>query len=231
MSTPVDLNLYNKVKDTVYKRIPKHSAYRSGIVVQEYKKKFSKKYGRNKTPYKGKKTRKKGISQWFDERWTNQHGEIGYKNKNDVYRPSIRITKNTPTTFRELNKKQIKRARTEKYRKGRVARFKKGGGIGTSKVKQKTPPKTNTLKIKKVKFNENPVSIKWSQSPRSEEDFYYSSSKNNEGRKLKTRKEINQNKRTRQSVRVNYENRRREEDLMDMFLGKIPLYSVNKKGG
>lgn len=231
MPNPVDLKLYNKVKDNVYKRIPKHSAYRSGIVVQEYKTKFSKKYGRNKTPYKGKKTRKKGISRWVDERWTNQRGEIGYKHKNDVYRPSVRITKNTPTTFRELNKKQIKRARTEKYRKGRVARFKKGGGIGKSKCKMPTPPTKSTRKIKKVKFNENPVSIKWSQSPRSEEDFYYASRKNKEGRKLKTRKEINQNKRARQSVRVNYENRRREEDMMDMFLGKIPLYPINKKGG
>jgi hypothetical protein len=125
MPKPVDLKLYNKVKENVYKRIPKHSAYRSGIVVREYKTEFSKKYGINKTPYKGKKTRKKGISRWFDERWTNQRGEIGYKNKNDVYRPSIRITKNTPTTFKELNKKQITRARTEKYRKGRVSRFKK----------------------------------------------------------------------------------------------------------
>jgi|TARA_B110000285_G_scaffold234152_1_gene310109 hypothetical protein len=135
MATPVDLNLYNKVKDIVYKGIPKHSAYRSGILVQKYKKDFSKKYGRNKSPYKGKKTRKKGISRWFDEKWTNQRGEIGYKNKNDVYRPNIRITKNTPTTFKELNKKQIKRARTEKYRKGRVARFKKGEGIRPIKVK------------------------------------------------------------------------------------------------
>ena len=150
MPEPVDQILYNKVKATIYKRIPKHSAYRSGIVVQEYKKKFAKKYGNNKSPYKGQKTRKKGISRWFDERWTNQRGEIGYKNKNDVYRPSIRITKNTPTTFSELNKKQIKRARTEKYRKGRVARFKKGGGIGTSKVKKNNTPEKNTRKIKKV---------------------------------------------------------------------------------
>merc|ERR1711965_198967 len=108
------------------------------------------------------KIEKNGISRWFDERWTNQRGEIGYKNKNDVYRPSIRITKNTPTTFSELNKKQIKRARTEKYRKGRVGRFKKGGGIATSKVKKYTPPTKNTRKIKKVKFNEDPISIKWS---------------------------------------------------------------------
>tara|TARA_B100000035_G_scaffold275713_1_gene252884 strand:+ start:82 stop:480 length:399 start_codon:yes stop_codon:yes gene_type:complete len=126
MPEPVDLDLYNKIKKNVYKKIPKHSAYRSGIVVQKYKKSFSKKYG-NKSPYKGKKTRKKGISRWFDEKWVNQRGEIGYKNKNDIYRPSIRINKNTPTTHNELTKKEIKKARSEKYRKGRVKRFKKGG--------------------------------------------------------------------------------------------------------
>ena len=231
MPEPIDLKLYDKVKKNVYKRIPKHSAYRSGIVVQEYKNKFSQKHGKNKSPYKGKKTRKKGISRWFDERWTNQRGEIGYKNKNDVYRPSIRITKNTPTTFKELDKKQIKRARTEKYRKGRVARFKKGGGIGTSKVKKNTPPKSNTRKIKKVKFNEDPISIKWSQSPRDEEDFYYSNGKNKKGVKIKTRKEINKNKRLRLTAKVKYENRKQEEDLIDMMLGKIPLYPINKGGG
>ena len=64
--------------------------------------------------------KKKGLSRWFLEKWTNQRGKVGYKNKNDVYRPRFRITKKTPTTFKELNKKQINRARTEKYTKGRV---------------------------------------------------------------------------------------------------------------
>ena len=36
-----------------------------------------------------------------------------------------RITKKTPVTLKELSKKQIKRARREKTRKGRVKRFKK----------------------------------------------------------------------------------------------------------
>ena len=125
MSSPVDQKLYDKVKSQVYKDIPKHSAYRSGIVVQKYKKAFTKKYGKRKQPYKGnkKKTQKRGLKRWFDEKWVNQRGEIGYKHKNDVYRPSKRITKKTPVTFSELSKKRIKKARTKKYRKGRVNRF------------------------------------------------------------------------------------------------------------
>jgi hypothetical protein len=43
MPNPRDNILYNKIKKKVYKKNPKHSAYRSGILVQEYKKAFKKK--------------------------------------------------------------------------------------------------------------------------------------------------------------------------------------------
>tara|TARA_B110000967_G_C18834277_1_gene535747 strand:- start:26 stop:973 length:948 start_codon:yes stop_codon:yes gene_type:complete len=133
---PVDNKLYNKTKKYIYKKYPKHSAYRSGLLVKKYKKDFTKKYGKRRQPYIGKRTKKKGLSRWFLEKWTNQRGKVGYKNKNDVYRPQFRITKKTPTTFNELNNKQINRARTEKYTKGRVFRFKKGGNK-TKKIKNK----------------------------------------------------------------------------------------------
>jgi len=124
MPVPRDKKLYKRVKKKVYKQIPKHSAYRSGILVQQYKKSFKKKYG-NKGPYMGKKTKKKGLSRWFLEKWKNQRGKIGYKYKSDVYRPTHRITKKTPITFSELTKKQLKRARSIKLKKGRVNKFKR----------------------------------------------------------------------------------------------------------
>jgi hypothetical protein len=40
-----------------------------------------------------------------------------------VYRPTIRITKDTPITFNELTKEQIERAKKEKYLNGRVKKF------------------------------------------------------------------------------------------------------------
>jgi len=126
MPKPRDLKLYNSIKNKVYVSIPKHSAYRSGIVVKRYKKTFKKKYGNNNS-YIGKRTRKKGLRRWFDEKWVNQRGKIGYKYKSDIYRPSKRITKKTPITYKELTKKQIKRVRKEKYKTGRVRRFKGGG--------------------------------------------------------------------------------------------------------
>ena len=75
-----DKKLYEKIKNTVYADIPKHSAYRSGILVQKYKEAFKKKYkNTRKKPYKGNRTKKKGLRRWFDEEWVNQRGEVGYK--------------------------------------------------------------------------------------------------------------------------------------------------------
>lgn len=122
-NSPVDLILYKKVKDEIYRKIKKHSAYRSGIVVKEYKKRFAKRYGSNKSPYTGKKTQKKGLKRWFKEEWVNQRGDVGYKYKSDIYRPSKRITKRTPLTHKELTESEIKLARIEKYTKKRVRRF------------------------------------------------------------------------------------------------------------
>lgn len=120
---PSDERLYKKTKKHIYKKYKKHSAYRSGLLVQEYKKRFKKKHGTRKKPYLGKRQESKGLKRWFREKWVNQRGKIGYKYKNDIYRPSKRITKKTPLTHKELTKKRIKKARNTKYRKGRVYRF------------------------------------------------------------------------------------------------------------
>ena len=121
---PRDEKLYEKIKKKIYKKHPKHSAYRSGILVQEYKENYYKKHGKKSKPYIGKKTSKKGLSRWFKEKWVNQRGEVGYKFKNDIYRPSKRVTSKTPITHSELSKKEIKKARSKKYKHGRVDKFK-----------------------------------------------------------------------------------------------------------
>lgn len=108
-------SLYTKAKDK-YKNM-KHSAYRSGLIVKEYKR-LGGKYG-------GTKPVKKGLSRWFKEKWRNQRGEVGYKKKGDIYRPTKRITKKTPTTMSELTKKQKSKAIKEKKQTGRVKKYKK----------------------------------------------------------------------------------------------------------
>lgn len=122
---PQDKALYNRVKTKLYKNMPLHSAYRSGILVQKYKKAYREKYGKNTSPYYGKKPKKVGLARWFREKWATQDGLPVYKHKNDIFRPKKRITNRTPLTHGELTKKEIKRARRTKRRVGRVNRFRK----------------------------------------------------------------------------------------------------------
>jgi hypothetical protein len=122
---PKDKNLYNKVKQKIIFRNKKHSAYRSGRIVSEYKKQYKLKFGSG-SAYTGDKS-KGTLNRWMSEKWRNQRGEVGYKKKGDVYRPTKRISKDTPTTFNELSKKEIKDAMKEKRDKGRVSKFDKDG--------------------------------------------------------------------------------------------------------
>ena len=120
---PTDKELYNKTKKKVYKDNPKHSAYRSGMLVQTYKRSFKRKYGSSRSPYKKCPKKKSSLKRWYKEKWRNQDGKVGYHSKSDVYRPTRRISKKTPKTYSELSKKQIRRARSEKKRTGRVKKF------------------------------------------------------------------------------------------------------------
>ena len=119
--TPRDIILYDKIKKEISDKY-KHSAYRSGLIVKKYKEEYVKKYNRNDT-YIGDKPKLSNLQRWFLEDWKNQRGETGYKYKTDIYRPTIRINNNTPTTFDELTKDQIIKAKKEKATKGRVKKF------------------------------------------------------------------------------------------------------------
>ena len=137
--------LYEKIKQK-YAHM-KHSAYKSGLIVKEYKRLGGK--------YSGKKAKKKGLSRWFQEEWKNQRGTIGYKRRrdgstSDIYRPTKRITKDTPVTHAELNEREIKRARKMKATKGRVKRFKLKAGNN----KKQTQAKLLKTCIKKLKNKE-----------------------------------------------------------------------------
>lgn len=115
---PRDKELYEKIKKEITDKY-KPSAYRSGLIVKKYKEEYE-----GKNAYKGKKKTDKGLSRWFDEVWLNQRGEVGYKKKGDIYRPTKRISKDTPTTFKELSKKEIEKAMKEKKKSGRVKQYK-----------------------------------------------------------------------------------------------------------
>ena len=114
----------------------KNSAYRSGLIVKEYKASFKKKYGKGASPYieKGNKNKDSGLERWFDEEWTNEEGGIGYDDDNTLYRPSKRVNAGTPATWAELTKEEIAAAKKQKKRRGKVRRFKKRQELETLKL-------------------------------------------------------------------------------------------------
>ena len=122
MPTPKDQILYEKIKQNIHSKY-KPSAYRSGLLVQEYKREYLKKY-KNDDAYIGNR-QASNLKRWFDAQWLNQRGEIGYNKKGDIYRPTIRIDEDTPITFNELSKQQIEKAKKEKAMFGRVKNFAK----------------------------------------------------------------------------------------------------------
>jgi hypothetical protein len=94
--SPIDTTLYEKVKkeaDNIYK---KNSAYKSGWVVKTYKLLGGR--------YSGDKPLNEGLDRWYKEEWK----DIGNK-EYPVYRPTKRITKDTPLLPDEISKSNLKK--------------------------------------------------------------------------------------------------------------------------
>jgi hypothetical protein len=88
-----NINLYKKAQEIANKKYDKPSAYKSMFLVKKYKELGGK--------YIGDKP-DNGISQWIKEKWV----DIGDSNY-PVYRPSIRINKNTPLLESEIDSKNL----------------------------------------------------------------------------------------------------------------------------
>lgn len=119
MSKPIPQNkkLYEKVKAEArlkFKVFP--SAYASGWLVREYKKRGG--------TYSGKKPKDTGLSRWYDEMWINvcelprivrcgrKSAEMSPRNWAKKYpycRPYKKITRKTPKTVSQLSEAEIKR--------------------------------------------------------------------------------------------------------------------------
>jgi len=59
---PVDKELYERIKKKIYEKYPKHSAYRSMMIVKEYKKQGGK--------YRGEKG-EMNIEKWIGQKWSS----------------------------------------------------------------------------------------------------------------------------------------------------------------
>lgn len=123
-TTPKNKTLYNKVKALANKKFKSPTGvYRSSWIVKEYKKR-----GGTYSSAKPKKSTT-GLKRWYKEKWVDlnrpirskKSGKItGYKpcgrksarsGKYPACRPSKRITRKTPKTYKELSKKSIRRSR------------------------------------------------------------------------------------------------------------------------
>ena len=118
-STPIDIKLYNKVKSDAKKKFKIWpSAYASGWLVKEYKRRGGR--------YKGKKDKNSKLSQWFLEKWVNICSSpmkkcgrptttiSNWKKDYPYCRPSKRINKSTPKTVNELSKSDIRKRCSQK---------------------------------------------------------------------------------------------------------------------
>ena len=95
MPIVLDRELYDKAKqhaDTIYS---KPSAYKSGFI-QRYYKLLGGTYREDNQP--------KALKAWFKERWM----DVGNK-AYPVYRPTVRVNKNTPLTIQEIDPSNLKR--------------------------------------------------------------------------------------------------------------------------
>jgi serine/threonine protein kinase len=127
MAEPADKKLYEHVKKLADKKFhSKTGIYKSSWIVSEYKRLGGK--------YLGSKPRKSGLKRWYKEKWVDlnkpivdKRGKIvGYKEcgrkkieKKDKYplcRPSVRVSKKTPRTYKEITKRSIKRAKVDKQK-------------------------------------------------------------------------------------------------------------------
>jgi len=100
-AVPLNKKLYEQAKAEVYPRYKKPSAYRSGAVVKRYKElggKFKDNGGRP-------------LARWFKEEWK----DVGNK-EYPVYRPTKRISKDTPLTPQEIDPENLRLQITEKQK-------------------------------------------------------------------------------------------------------------------
>lgn len=137
MPTPVNKKLYAEVKKIADEKfLAPTSIYKSAWIVKEYKRRGGIYQDDNE---------KKGLTQWFKEKWVDlerpikdKKGKVvGYEecgrkssyvnNKNVKYpvcRPSIRVNATTPKTVNEIAKKQIEKAKESKQKVKHTGRVK-----------------------------------------------------------------------------------------------------------
>jgi hypothetical protein len=90
---PTNKKLYEQVKKLADETYKKPSAYKSGFIVKKYKELGGTYTDDNNKP----------LKRWFEEKWQ----DIGNKDY-PVYRPTVRVSKETPLTPEEIDPENLK---------------------------------------------------------------------------------------------------------------------------
>jgi hypothetical protein len=98
MTIPKDKELYKFVKKIADETYKKPSAYKSAYMQKLYKQLGGKYIDDNK---------ERKLKRWLNEKWKDITTK-GYNNEYPVFRPTIRINKDTPLTVNEIDPKQLK---------------------------------------------------------------------------------------------------------------------------
>ena len=94
MPIVLDKELYKQVKQKADKIYQKSSAYKSGYIVKTYKELGGRYADDNES---------KNLKRWYKEKWEDV-GNQAYP----VFRPTVRVNKNTPLTINEIKPSNLK---------------------------------------------------------------------------------------------------------------------------
>ena len=66
------------------------------------------------------------LKRWFKEKWRTPSGKKDYSETNEnTFRPTVKVSKDTPSTWAQLSDAKKAAARKEKNTKGRVSKYDK----------------------------------------------------------------------------------------------------------
>ena len=66
------------------------------------------------------------LKRWFKEKWETSDGKKDYSDtKENTFRPTVKVSKKTPKTWKQLSDSEIAAAKKEKKKTGRVSEYDK----------------------------------------------------------------------------------------------------------
>lgn len=93
---------------------------------ERIKERKSNMYIQSNSPFKKVRKTKEGLAlkRWFKEEWKTPEGKEGYsKGDSGTFRPTKKVSADTPKTYAELSPADLAAAKKERKAKGRVSRY------------------------------------------------------------------------------------------------------------